>query len=93
MGVRSIEVSAPLAAAQLQRVGGAHPSHRSRYSVRNTSALDRSAWGREEDSLSPCFVLMLEVLDNLPHDRVERKRSAQEWKETRVQEEATGGDR
>ena len=90
MGVRSIEVSAPLAAAQLQRVGGAH---RSRYSVRNTSALDRSAWGGEEDSLSPCFVLMLEVLDNLPHDRVERKHSVQEWKETRVQEEATGGDR
>ena len=38
------------------------------YSVVRGDAADRAAWGATD--ASPCFVVALEVLDNLPHDKV-----------------------
>ena len=38
------------------------------YSVVRGDAADRAAWGAAD--AAPCFVVALEVLDNLPHDKV-----------------------
>ena len=37
-----------------------------RYVVQRRDATDREGWGEVDDE--PCFVVALEVLDNLPHD-------------------------
>lgn len=60
----SIEISPKLAALQRKRVGEQHAS-----SFRTTiaDACGAAAWG--PPSREPCFILMMEVLDNLPHDR------------------------
>jgi hypothetical protein len=45
------------------------PIHRTcRYRILQGNAWDRSAWGSAPD-WGHTFVLMMEVLDNLPHDR------------------------
>jgi len=41
---------------------------RATYSVERRDALDAARWGPVDDA--KCFVVALEVLDNLPHDRV-----------------------
>lgn len=38
------------------------------------------SWGGVDER--PCFVIMLEVLDNLPHDRVCNTKDG--WRQTRV---------
>ena len=60
------------------------------YSVVRGDAADRAAWGAAD--AAPCFVVALEVLDNLPHDKVvlgeRQSRSTTEalesWFQTRV---------
>eukprot|EP00899_Mesostigma_viride_P015040 jgi/Mesvir1/23537/Mv18237-RA.2 len=42
--------------------------HVSRFRVENRDATERNGWGPVDTS--PCFIIMLEVADNLPHDRV-----------------------
>eukprot|EP00898_Chlorokybus_atmophyticus_P009186 jgi/Chlat1/9269/Chrsp99S08532 len=71
----SVEISAQLAALQKSRVH-AHEGFRGKYSVVQGSASDPSTWGSQD--ASPCFIILLEVLDNLPHDRVVFKRLQQE---------------
>ena len=60
-----------------------------RYVVQRRDATDREGWGEVDDE--PCFVVALEVLDNLPHDRVVRVRFERgggggegRWLQTRV---------
>lgn len=61
-----IEISPALAALQQQRV--AHEGgHGDKFSVRRGDACDHSTWGPA--SQEQCFVLAMEVLDNMPHDR------------------------
>ncbi|KAK9832216.1 hypothetical protein WJX74_003267 [Apatococcus lobatus] len=60
----SIEISPKLAALQRQRVGEQHAAS---FRTTTTDACKPEAWGHP--SQEPCFILMMEVLDNLPHDR------------------------
>ncbi len=46
------------------------------------NAWDRKTWGRRD--WQHCFVLAMEVLDNLPHDRVTRNDEQSEWRQTVV---------
>ena len=50
-------------------------------------ATDRAGWGAVDRA--PCFVVALEVLDNLPHDRVARGDDGA-WTQTRVAADAAG---
>lgn len=90
----SVEVSSRLADRQRRRLWGA--GHSERYTVEERDA--SAPWPRMHDA--PCFVMALEVMDNLPHDRVVRARAAGasgsgagadagggEWMETVVVEE------
>ena len=56
------------------------------YSVVRGDAADRAAWGATD--ASPCFVIALEVLDNLPHDKVVLATAGDDtdgtWFQTRV---------
>jgi hypothetical protein len=74
----NVEISAPLAEAQ--RAACARHAHVHRV-LQHDAALP-AAWGARYDA--PCFVLALEVLDNLPHDRVVLDESG--WKETHISE-------
>ena len=47
-------------------VGTSNPE-KSPYAVQTRDAADRFGWG--ETQKQPCFVIALEVLDNLPHDK------------------------
>ncbi len=61
-----LEISSSLAARQYDKVvrqGG----HGGAFRLRRGSGLDRGVWGSR--SWTHTFVLMMEVLDNLPHDR------------------------
>ena len=85
MRYTSVEVSAQLAARQAAAVKAA--GHEARFAVERRDAADVAGWGGVDDA--PCFVLALELLDNLPHDRVVRNASAaaggaESWLETRV---------
>ena len=58
------------------------------YSVVRGDAADRAAWGAAD--AAPCFVVALEVLDNLPHDKVvlgprSTTEALESWFQTRVQ--------
>lgn len=82
----SVEVSARLADRQRRRLwdGG----HAERFTVEERDA--SAPWPRAR--AEPCFVMALEVLDNLPHDRVVRPRGeggSDGWRETVV----VGGER
>ena len=62
----SLEISPKLAHMQQQKVpaGSKHAAH---YSILQLDATEWSAWhGLNE---RPCIILLMEVLDNLPHDR------------------------
>lgn len=45
-------------------------------------ACKREGWGPR--SLEPCYILGMEVLDNLPHDRLQRDHPRLPWFQTRV---------
>eukprot|EP00884_Botryococcus_braunii_P011350 jgi/Botrbrau1/20215/Bobra.31_1s0012.1 len=77
---RSVEISPPLAASQEARVSrlGGH----SCYQVEVRDGCGREGWGGR--SLDPCYVLALELLDNLPHDRLQREALRRPWLQTRL---------
>ena len=64
----------------------AFPRDSDAYSVVRGDAADRAAWGATD--ASPCFVIALEVLDNLPHDKVVLATAGDDtdgtWFQTRV---------
>ena len=60
-------------------VGTSNPE-KSPYAVQTRDAADRFGWG--ETQKQPCFVIALEVLDNLPHDKVVSVDNC--WMETRI---------
>ncbi|XP_008787724.2 protein arginine methyltransferase NDUFAF7 homolog, mitochondrial isoform X2 [Phoenix dactylifera] len=78
MTYTSIEISPSLAERQLETVGEVQ-SHLSRYKVQCRDATDRSGWGHIDPQ--PCWVIMLEVLDNLPHDLVYSPNQVSPWME------------
>ena len=63
----SVEISPALAEIQKQTVGEVR-SHQSKFKVERRDATDRNGWGHMEQQ--PCWVIMLEVLDNLPYDLI-----------------------
>ena len=85
MSYTSVEISPNLAKCQEHAVGhvAGHGSKRGGgggggggsgpYRVERRDATDRAGWGGVD--ARPCFVIALEVLDNLPHDRLCRRNS------------------
>ncbi|XP_019181013.1 PREDICTED: uncharacterized protein LOC109176050 isoform X1 [Ipomoea nil] len=82
MTYTSVEISTALAAKQIQTVGEVH-SHASKFKVECRDAADRSGWG--EVNNQPCWVIMLEVLDNLPHDLIYSENQTSPWMEVWVE--------
>lgn len=74
----SVEISPSLAQRQLETVGEVQ-SHLSRFRVECRDATDKNGWGEVETQ--PCWVIMLEVLDNLPHDLVYSSNQISQWME------------
>eukprot|EP00191_Tetraselmis_sp_GSL018_P003404 CAMPEP_0177611364 /NCGR_PEP_ID=MMETSP0419_2-20121207/20447_1 /TAXON_ID=582737 /ORGANISM="Tetraselmis sp., Strain GSL018" /LENGTH=351 /DNA_ID=CAMNT_0019107079 /DNA_START=334 /DNA_END=1389 /DNA_ORIENTATION=+ len=78
----SVEISEELADRQRSKVevfGG----HAGKFKVQVGDATSKETWKKSE---SLCYVVALEVLDNLPHDRVVKR--PDEWCETHVLQEA-----
>ncbi|CAK7328460.1 unnamed protein product [Dovyalis caffra] len=84
MTYTSVEISPSLAEMQKETVGGVH-SHLSKFRVECRDAADRSGWGDAKQQ--PCWVIMLEVLDNLPHDLVYSENQVFPWKEVWVEKQ------
>ncbi|KAI3915615.1 hypothetical protein MKX01_015440 [Papaver californicum] len=80
----SVEISSALAQKQLETVGEVR-SHLSKYRVECRDAADPSGWG--DADLQPCWVIMLEVLDNLPHDLVYSENQISPWQEVWLQKQ------
>ncbi|XP_068660810.1 protein arginine methyltransferase NDUFAF7 homolog, mitochondrial [Aristolochia californica] len=78
MSYISIEICPSLAEKQLATVGVVR-SHTSKFKVECRDAADRTGWGHVEPQ--PCWVIMLEVLDNLPHDLIYSENQKSPWKE------------
>ncbi|XP_010241419.1 PREDICTED: uncharacterized protein LOC104586024 [Nelumbo nucifera] len=78
MTYTSVEISSSLAKKQIETVGEVR-SHLSRFTVECRDAADRSGWG--DVNPQPCWVIMLEVLDNLPHDLIYSKNQVSPWTE------------
>ncbi|XP_058102597.1 protein arginine methyltransferase NDUFAF7 homolog, mitochondrial isoform X1 [Magnolia sinica] len=78
----SVEISSSLAKKQLETVGDVR-SHLSRYRVECRDAADRSGWGDVDPQ--PCWVIMLEVLDNFPHDLIYSENQVSPWMEVWLQ--------
>ncbi|KAJ0972429.1 hypothetical protein J5N97_020388 [Dioscorea zingiberensis] len=78
MKYTSVEISPSLAQRQLETVGEVQ-SHFSRFKVECRDATDRSGWGDVKSY--PCWVIMLEVLDNLPHDLIFSPNQVSPWME------------
>uniref|UniRef100_A0ACD5WI74 Uncharacterized protein n=2 Tax=Avena sativa TaxID=4498 RepID=A0ACD5WI74_AVESA len=78
----SVEISSSLAEKQLETVGEVQ-SHLSKFTVEHRDATDRTGWGSKNPQ--PCWVLMLEVLDNLPHDLVYSKDQVSPWMEVWIE--------
>ncbi|XP_062207847.1 uncharacterized protein LOC133909434 [Phragmites australis] len=78
----SVEISSSLAEKQLKTVGEVR-SHLSKFMVEHRDATNRSGWGRRDPR--PCWVLMLEVLDNLPHDLVYSPDQVSPWMEVWIE--------
>ena len=77
----SVEVSARLAEAQRVAVADGGEDHAARHDVVLADACDAdAAWGARSEEA--CAVVALEVLDNLPHDKVVRKGA--EWQQAMV---------
>ena len=77
----AVEQSEALASAARQLVRNAGHEE-GRYGTRIGDATERRTWGSRDERA--CFVVALEVLDNLPHDRVWRPRRGAPWEQTRV---------
>ncbi|KAI5064689.1 hypothetical protein GOP47_0019384 [Adiantum capillus-veneris] len=75
----SVEISEALAKIQLKTVH-AEESHKSRYCVECRDACRQSGWGEIDGR--PCFMILLEVLDNQPHDLIYQENSGCPWLET-----------
>ncbi|CAI9117763.1 OLC1v1019245C1 [Oldenlandia corymbosa var. corymbosa] len=82
MSYISVEISPSLAEKQTATVGEVE-SHLSRFRVEHRDAADRSGWGEAEQQ--PCWVIMLEVLDNLPHDLIYSSNQFSPWMEVWVE--------
>lgn len=80
----SVEISPSLAEKQKETVGQIQ-SHRSRFRIQCRDAADRNGWGNIQQE--PCWVIMLEVLDNLPHDLIYSENQASHWEEVWVEKE------
>ncbi|XP_065626806.1 protein arginine methyltransferase NDUFAF7 homolog, mitochondrial isoform X3 [Quercus suber] len=78
---RSVEISPSLAEIQRQTVGEVR-THLSKFRVECRDAADRSGWGDVDQQ--PCWVIMLEVLDNLPHDLIYSENQVSPWMEVWV---------
>ena len=84
----TVEISTRLAARQYEVVvleGG----HSGRFHIAQADACDAKAWGKQDFTHS--FILGMEVLDNLPHDKVERQSEGDEWKQTTVSLDPSSG--
>uniref|UniRef100_A0A7I4ESK1 Protein arginine methyltransferase NDUFAF7 n=1 Tax=Physcomitrium patens TaxID=3218 RepID=A0A7I4ESK1_PHYPA len=86
MTYTSVEISAALAKKQKARVETVI-SHRGHFMVNCGSASDARTWGTV--NASPCYIIMFEVLDNLPHDLVYRETPKSPWLETWVVQDQT----
>ncbi|ESQ36437.1 hypothetical protein EUTSA_v10007628mg [Eutrema salsugineum] len=82
MSYTSIEISSSLAEIQKETVAQVG-SHLSKFRVECRDASDLSGWRNVEQQ--PCWVIMLEVLDNLPHDLVYSKSQVSPWMEVLVE--------
>ncbi|XP_059632177.1 protein arginine methyltransferase NDUFAF7 homolog, mitochondrial isoform X2 [Cornus florida] len=80
----SVEISSSLAKKQIETVGEVG-SHLSKFRVECRDAADRSGWGDAEQQ--PCWVIMLEVLDNLPHDLIYSENQVSPWMEVWVEKQ------
>ncbi|KAJ4722985.1 Protein arginine methyltransferase NDUFAF7 [Melia azedarach] len=80
----SVEISPSLAEIQKETVGEVR-SHSSRFRVECRDAADRSGWGNVVQQ--PCWVIMLEVLDNLPHDLAYSENQVYPWMEVWVEKQ------
>lgn len=78
----SVEISSSLAEKQLETVGEVQ-SHLSKFTVEHRDATDIAGWGCKDPQ--PCWVLMLEVLDNLPHDLVYSPDQVSPWMEVWIE--------
>ncbi|CAM8918145.1 unnamed protein product [Rhodiola kirilowii] len=76
MTYTSVEISPTLAERQLQTVGEVR-SHLSKWMGGNVEQ-------------QPCWVIMLEVLDNLPHDLIYSENQVSEWMEVLVEKRKDG---
>ncbi|KAJ4810047.1 hypothetical protein LUZ62_022613 [Rhynchospora pubera] len=79
-----VEISPSLAQKQRETIGEVQ-THLSKFNVECRDATDRSRWGKKETQ--PCWVIMLEVLDNLPHDLVYAPNQASTWMEVWLQKD------
>ncbi|XP_010475158.1 PREDICTED: uncharacterized protein LOC104754633 [Camelina sativa] len=82
MSYISVEISPSLAKIQKETVAQVG-SHLSKFRVECRDASDLSGWKNVEQQ--PCWVIMLEVLDNLPHDLVYSKSQISPWMEVLVE--------
>lgn len=80
----SVEISPSLAEIQRETVGEVR-THLSKFRVECRDAADRSGWGDVEQQ--PCWVIMLEVLDNLPHDLIYSENQVSPWMEVWVEKQ------
>ncbi|CAL8470142.1 g9684 [Coccomyxa elongata] len=81
---RMVEISPVLAQLQERTVAdvGGHSDH---FQVECRDAADLRGWdGSKGDD--PCFLLLMEVMDNCPHDRVHRESPSQPWLQTAIRE-------
>ncbi|KAG5116356.1 hypothetical protein JHK84_042469 [Glycine max] len=78
----SVEISPSLAEVQRETVGEVR-SHIPKFRVECRDAADRIGWGQVEQQ--PCWVIMLEVLDNLPHDLIYAENQISSWMEVWVE--------
>eukprot|EP00742_Colponemidia_sp_Colp-10_P001435 GILJ01001544.1.p1 GENE.GILJ01001544.1~~GILJ01001544.1.p1 ORF type:complete len:412 (+),score=59.00 GILJ01001544.1:95-1330(+) len=87
-----VEISRPLADMQFKRLNDKHPDlfSKSRSKPRG-SIVNRSLLDFDSKIPGECFVIALEVLDNLPHDKVVKRASSQlNWDEVHVRWSETG---
>ncbi|KAL6526655.1 hypothetical protein OROGR_015745 [Orobanche gracilis] len=83
----SVEISSSLAKKQLETVGQVD-THLEKFRVECRDAADPNGWGYEEQQ--PCWVIMLEVLDNLPHDLIISPNQIASWMEVWVEKRHEG---
>ena len=76
----SIEISKTLSETQQRRLNAA--GHGDVYFSRVADATKESTWEKDADFETPVLVLGMEVLDNLPHDKVVRVDGI--WHQTRI---------